>query len=146
MFKHLLIPTDGSEQSQRAVHAGIDFARKVDAKVTLITVSKPFHLIPVDDPMLAIYDEDAHLKATHEIAEARLREGEEYGKSQGVTVMTLHVYDDVVYRAIIEAALKYFCDLIFMASHGKRGMIAMLLGSETVRVLTHSRLPVLVYR
>jgi nucleotide-binding universal stress UspA family protein len=144
MFKHLLIPTDGSDLGTRAVHAGIDFARSIGATVTVITVSQPFHLLTVDDPFWYLQTEKMYLEATAKVAHKILKAAEDYAASKGVQTDTLHVYHDNVHKAILEAAKG--CDLIFMASHGHKGVVALVLGSVTAKVLTHSPIPVLVWR
>jgi nucleotide-binding universal stress UspA family protein len=145
MFKHLLIPSDGSELGTQAVHAGVDFAAWAKARVTIITVSEPFHLLTVDDPFFYVQAQEQYLEATAKFAQTLLAKAQSYAESKGVTADTLHVYDANVYKAILDAAAKG-CDLIFMASHGRRGISALLLGSVTNKVVTHSTLPVLVYR
>ena|ERR1700674_2207980 len=144
MFKHLLVPTDGTALSSKAVRAAIDFAKTVNAAVTLITVSEPFHIIAVDDPVLLLQTEEEYLKASAQLAKKILKGGEDYAQSKGVRVDSLHVYEVAPYRAIVGASKG--CDLIFMASHGRKGIAALLLGSETQKVLTHAKIPVLVYR
>jgi nucleotide-binding universal stress UspA family protein len=146
MFKHLLIPTDGSELGTKAVHAGVDFAAWAKAKVTVITVSEPFQLVTVDDPYFYVQTQEQYLKATAEFAQKVLHAAEVRAQAKGVTVDTLHVHDSNIYKAILNAAAKAGCDLVFMSSHGRRGVAAVLLGSVTTKVVTHATLPVMVYR
>ena len=103
MFKHLLIPTDGSELGTRAVHAGIDFARSIGAAVTVITVSEPFHLMTVDDPFWYLQTEKLYLEATAKLAHKILKAAEDHAQSKGVKIDSLHVYHDDVHKAILEA-------------------------------------------
>jgi nucleotide-binding universal stress UspA family protein len=146
MFKHLLIPTDGSELAQRAVRAGIDLAAALQAQVTLVTVSKPWRIFSADPLVVADRTELEYLKDSARIGKERLRPGEEYAQSKGVKARALHIYEEHVWQAIIDAAHADICDLVFMASHGHKGAVTFVLGSQTAKVLVHSTLPVLVYR
>jgi nucleotide-binding universal stress UspA family protein len=147
MFQHFLVPTDGSELSAKAVRQAISFAREVGAKVTFF-FSKP-------DFPVAFYGEGALIDPTTpekfaEIADTQAREilaqTEQLAKDAGIEFDSLSAVSDLPHAAIISAAEKTGCDLIFMASHGRRGISGLLLGSETQKVLTHSKIPVLVYR
>jgi nucleotide-binding universal stress UspA family protein len=146
MFKSLLIPTDGTDLAKKAVRAGIDFAQFLGASVTLVTVSPPFLVIAVDDPVVYPELQRRFLEETEKAASERLKAGKEYAAAKGVAIQALHVRDASVYQGILAAAKQNKCDLVFMASHGRRGIVAVLLGSETLKVLTHSSIPVLVYR
>ena len=145
MYKHILIPTDGSPLSETAIRQGISLAKAMQAKVTVLTVSLPFHNFTVDPVMLtdtsAQYEKDCQALAEKAIGVAK----DEAGVS-GVACETLHLIQDHAYQAIIDTARTKGCDLIFMASHGRKGMAAFVLGSETNKVLTHSKIPVLVCR
>jgi nucleotide-binding universal stress UspA family protein len=145
MYKHILIPTDGSDLSWKAVRQGIALAQSLNARVTALTVSPTFRAVTVDPVMVA--DTPKQYREDCEAAAARyLGAATESAKVLGVTCEGLHVVSDYPYQAIIDAAQTEGCDLIFMASHGRRGVAALLLGSETTKVLTHSKIPVLVYR
>jgi nucleotide-binding universal stress UspA family protein len=146
MFKHLLIPTDGSDLSKAAVRKGIDFAKSIGAAVTQITVDEPYQIIAVDDPILWVHTQEQYMEATKKRAQQILKAGEEYAQSKGVKIVSLHEYHPVIYQGIVEAAKKAGSDLISMASHGRRGILALVLGSTTYRVLTHATIPVLVWR
>ena len=147
MFTKILIPTDGSKLSAKAIKSGVAFAKSIAAQVVgcyVIEPYQPYYLgdyIPQDMPSPKEYERRArdageqHLK---QIAAAAQAAGLKY---QG-TVLSA----DAPYEGIISAAKKARCDLIFMASHGRRGLSGILLGSETHKVLTHSKIPVLVYR
>ena len=145
MYKHILIPTDGSELSEMAVRQGMAFAKSVNAKATVLTVSPPFHTIAMD-PMMVTDTPEQYPKDCAAAAERYLGVAREIAKTAGVACEGRHVVDDHPYRAIIDTAAYAGCDLIFMASHGRRGMSALVLGSETTKVLTHSKIPVLVCR
>ena len=147
MFKHILVPTDGSELSGETVKRAISFARESDARITFF-YAKPEY--PV-----AFYGEGAFIDPTTpekfaEMADQQAREildaCEREAREQQVASATLVVTSDIPYEAIIAGANSAGCDLIFMASHGRRGISGLLLGSETQKVLTHSKIPVLVYR
>jgi nucleotide-binding universal stress UspA family protein len=145
MYKHILIPTDGSALSEEAVRQGIVLAKALDAKVTAVTVSAPFHIVSVD-PM-TVTDTPAQYKTDCEArAERYLSVARDLARMSNVPCETVHVIDDHPYEGIIDTARNRHCDLIFMASHGRRGVSALVLGSETTKVLTHSKIPTLVCR
>lgn len=145
MYKHILIPTDGSELSETAVQHGIALAKEIGAKVTAMTVTDPFHIVAVSPTMLR--DTPASYKQhAEELAAKILGAVASTAAAAGVACETVHVEDDHPYKGIIGTAKSKQCDLVVMASHGRRGMSAIVLGSETVKVLTHSSIPVLVYR
>lgn len=145
MFKHILIPTDGSDLATQAVDKGMALAASIGAAVTVVTVTEPFHVFSPAAAQLessrASYDRDA---AAH--ADRVLKAARDKAEAAGVTVETHHKWHDNPYQAIIDTALEEGCDLIAMASHGRRGMAAVVMGSQATRILTHSKIPVLVYR
>ena len=145
MYKHILIPTDGSALATTAVKQGLDFAKAIGASVTLLTVHEPFHVFTLETEMLTDSPEIYKNQAKKQ-AKAILGKVETLAKERGVTFQTLDVEADYPYEAIIDTAKKKKCDLIAMASHGRGGIGAILLGSETQKVLAHSSVPVLVYR
>jgi nucleotide-binding universal stress UspA family protein len=147
MFKHILVPTDGSELSRATAKRAVSFAKEAGARVTVF-FAKPEYPI-------AYFGEGALIDPTtpEKFAELANEQAAEYlGEVQrecealGVPCATTSATSDIPYEAIIEAAENAGCDLIFMASHGRRGISGLLLGSETNKVLTHSKIPVLVYR
>ena len=147
MFKHILIPTDGSQLSQDTTRRAVSFAKETGARITAF-YAKPEY--PV-----TYYGEGALIDPTTpekfaELAEEQAQEilgfVEKLCREAGVNCTKLTLTSDVPYEAIIEAANESDCDLIFMSSHGRRGFSALLLGSETHKVLTHSKIPVLVFR
>ena len=145
MFKNILVPTDGSDLATKAVEQGVLFAKEIGAKITALTVTEPFHLVSVRPSQLE-YTPIEYKKHAQAHAEKVLGSVSAAAKLAGVGCETLHSEHEHVYQAIIEAAGSRRCDLIVMASHGRRGVSAVVLGSETVKVLTHSKIPVLVYR
>ena len=147
MFKHILVPTDGSQLSQETVKRAVVFAKEIGARITVF-YAKPEY--PV-----TYYGEGALIDPTtpEKFAELAEEQAQEIlgvvatlCKEGGVDSTKLTLTNDVPYEAIIQAATDSNCDLIFMSSHGRRGISALLLGSETHKVLTHSKIPVLVYR
>lgn len=145
MHKHILIPTDGSTLSQAAIEYGVSLAKSVGAKVTVLTVSTPFHIFAAEPAMVTDTPEQ-YAKRTAALATKYLDLAKEIALAAGVNCETLHVEHEHPYLAIITTAATRSCDLIVMASHGRRGFSAVVLGSETNKVLTHSEIPVLVVR
>jgi nucleotide-binding universal stress UspA family protein len=145
MHRHILIPTDGSELSQNAIGYGMALAKSVGAKVTVLTVTAPFQTFAVE-PDLVTDTPDQYVKRMTALAAKYLNAAREAASAAGVVCETMHIEHDQPYQAIIETAARKSCDLIVMASHGRRGISAIVLGSETVKVLTHSANPVLVIR
>lgn len=145
MYKHILIATDGSELGSKAVGQGLALARALSAKALVVTVTEPWNAVvsgefvfsyPVDD-----YDRDAAANASRILAGAT-----EVARKVDVTCETLHVKDMFPAEGIVETAKKRGCDLIVMASHGRRGISRMLLGSQANSVVTQSPVPVLICR
>jgi len=144
MFKRILVPTDGSEITAKAVDTAIALARQGGGSLVALSVKEPFPYSAISEmqpvPPQEFYD------AQERIAADRVLKVAEAAKAAGVaceasTVEALHPWE-----AILDLAKTQHCDLIVMASHGRRGMAALLIGSETSRVLTHSPLPVLVIK
>ena len=144
MYKHILIPTDGSERSERAVRDGIALARSTNARVTLLTVSAPYR-VAASHPLSVSASPAAYASDLRAAATALLAGGQEIATRAGVEATTRHIFSKHPFEAIIDTATQEGCDLIFMASRGKMGGIAgLLVGSETQKVLTHTTTPVLV--
>src|SRR6516225_5940150 len=129
MFKNILIPTDGSDLAAKTVEQGALFAKEIGAKITAVTITEPFHFLSVSPNQLE-YTPIEYEKHSKAHAEKVLGVVSAAAKSAGVVCDTLHVEQELVYRAIIEAAEARRCDLIVMASHGRRGVAAVVLGSE----------------
>ena len=145
MFKHILIPTDGSDLSRKAVLYGVRLAKESGAKVTALTIAEPYRVASMDAVLIAI-TEDEYEEESRRMSDKALDQVKMAAVAADVPCETIREIHDQPYRAIIDAAHALGCDLIVMASHGRRGISALLLGSETVKVLTHSTIPVLVYR
>jgi nucleotide-binding universal stress UspA family protein len=144
MFKRILVPSDGSDITSKAVTTAVALAKSVGAQLYTISVKEPFPYSAISEmqptPPQEFFD------AQERIAAKRIGEVVDAAKTAGVacqahTVEALHPWE-----AIIEHAKRMECDLVVMASHGRRGVTALLLGSETQKVLTHSTVPVLVVR
>ena len=147
MFKNILVPTDGSKLSMKAVDKAIEFSKSNGAVVTVMTVTPPYPMTPTGDGyVLEPMSGDAWDKIMKERAEKILAVAERRAKAKGISVQLVSVRNGLIYDGIIAAAKKHKCDLILMSSHGRRGLSALLLGSETTKVLTHSNIPVLVCR
>jgi nucleotide-binding universal stress UspA family protein len=145
MFKHILIPTDGSDLSRKAVLYGVQLAKSSGARVTALTVTDPYRAATMDAVLIPVGEEE-YEEQSRLLAERAMEQVKMAAEAAGVTCETIREIHDQPYRAIIDAAHALTCDLIVMASHGRRGISALPLGSETVKVLTHSTIPVLVYR
>ena len=149
MYKHILVPTDGTERSERAVRMAVQFASDLGSMLTFVSVIQPLHSIAAEPHTVGEMSDDAiafvHQFLTPDVEE-RLSAAREIAESAGVDCETAELTGEHIHQAIIDAAADHNCDLIAMASHGRRGLSSLLLGSETTKVLTHSTIPVLVYR
>jgi nucleotide-binding universal stress UspA family protein len=144
MFKRILVPTDGSDLSDKAIAAAIDLARTLNASVIGMTTLEPYSYSNLSEYRPETLD-DYEARMDQAGAE-RLGRVADAAARAGVSVETVSVKSFSPYEAIIDTAKDKNCDLIVMASHGRRGLNAVLLGSETQKVLTHSSIPVMVYR
>jgi nucleotide-binding universal stress UspA family protein len=145
MFKHLLVPTDGSALSDAAIQMAVTLATESGAKVTGLHVIPEFHVLAYGTEMIAD-TEDQFIQVTRQHADNYLLVVTKAATQAGVECDTVTRNHAHPYEAIISVAAQRSCDLIVMASHGRGGMRALLLGSETLKVLTHCRIPVLVVR
>jgi nucleotide-binding universal stress UspA family protein len=145
MYAYILLPTDGSELSKMAIREGVDLAKALGARVTVVTVTMPFDVFSGSLSMLTDTPEQYR---EHMLARAAqyLDVAKKIAAVAGVPCDAVHVEHEHPYQAIIETAQNRGCDAILMASHGRHGMSAIVLGSETLKVLTHSIVPVIVYR
>jgi nucleotide-binding universal stress UspA family protein len=146
MFKHILIPTDGSEQSQHAVRTGIDLAKIHGSRVTGIHVIPDYHLLIAYEGAFDPVTEERIEEEAKARAETYLGFIRDACSKAGVQCATVCETSDHPYDAILRIADSTHCDLILMTSHGRKGLAAVLLGSETRKVLTHAKVPVLVVR
>lgn len=147
MFKHILIPVDGSEFSDRAIQAGVDFAKSIGARVTGF-IAEPDYTQPSYGDMISRRGEsmDQYSTRSRSHAEGVLRRIERCARDEGVEFTSSFVQSDDPVAAIVSAAEKNQCDLIVMASHGRRGLDKLIHGSATEGVMTHTQIPVLVFR
>ena len=148
MYSNILIATDGSQLAEKAVSHGLSLAKSVGAKVTALIVEAPFNVFDVRESRVRQMSEAfaQHAELTKQHAAKVLNHVADSAKAAGVPCQTVQVEHDHPYQAIITTAKDKGCDLIVMASHGRKGLKRLLLGSETQHVLTHSTLPVLVLR
>ncbi len=144
MYKHILLPTDGSDLSKAAIRHGVALARAVGAQVTALVVSTPLTSLVVD-PSVMSSALDQYKKLVVEQTAKYLETVRSSASEAGVQCNVLSIEHDKPYEAIIDTAKQKGCDLVVMASHGLRGVSAIL-GSETLKVLTHTSIPILVYR
>jgi nucleotide-binding universal stress UspA family protein len=150
MYRHILIPTDGSELAEHAVTNGLSLAKSVGAKVTVIIVQEPFGWLSVPETRAsqrqAFENLAKHNEQVEQHAASVLSRAADAAKQAGVPCDTMRVANASPYQAIIATASDRGCDLIAMTSHGRGGLSAVVLGSVTNKVLTHTKIPVLVYR
>ena len=146
MYRHILIPTDGTERSHRAVQHGLSLAKAIGAKVTALTVEPTFNVFNLthahENTINQVFDDyTAHAK-THA---AKILDGvASAAKAAGVPCETVQVEHDHPHQVIIDTAKAKGCDLIVMASHGRSGVSAVVMGSVTTKVVTHTDVPVLI--
>jgi nucleotide-binding universal stress UspA family protein len=144
MYRSILIPTDGTEVTAKAVDAGVSLAKALGARLSTISVKEPFPYSAISEmqpvPPQEFYD------AQERIALARVNEVVAAAARAGVSCEAFTVEAQHPWEAIIDHAKTQGCDLIVMASHGRRGVSALLIGSETSRVLVHCQVPVLVIK
>ena len=145
MFRHILIATDGSERSERAIRMGVDLARTTGARITAVMATWPIPEIYVEGLGRTVHNEELEQNA-RDFARRCLAVAADAARAVCVSCETVHVIDTHPHVAITRTAEANHCDLIVMASHGRSGAAAVLLGSETQKVLAHAKVPVLVCR
>ena len=146
MFKHILIPTDGSKLSEAALHAGLQLAKEQGSEVTVLYVMPDYSAMMYSSEGMVGYNPAELRKDAEKTADKVLQAVQEMAKAEGVECKTARTMNFSVHQAIIQQAKDSDCDLICMASHGRKGIAGILLGSETQRVLINSRIPGLVHR
>jgi nucleotide-binding universal stress UspA family protein len=145
VFKHILVPTDGAPAAGPAIEASLRFAKQTGARITALHVMPVLHMFTYEPGVTeSVHDEVRKDRELH--SKKFLEQLEQQAAAAGVPCTTMLVTSDFPFEAIIAAARSANCDLIAMASHGRKGIRGMLLGSETQKVLTHSTIPVLVFR
>jgi len=145
MYKHLLIATDGSELAQKAVAQGFALAKAVNAKVTIVTVSEPWTLAAPAEVAI-VYPVEDYERAAAANASKILADASAAGAKLQITCDTVHVKEEFPAEGIVETARARGCDLIVMASHGHRGLMRLVMGSQAHRVVTQSATSVLICR
>ncbi len=145
MYKHILIATDGSELSASAVMQGAALAGALGAKLTAVTVTAPFHLVSLD-PLMVTDTEESYREDMRKLADQYLAAARAAAEKRGLSCNLIRREHEHPWESIIRTADEEACDLIVMASHGRRGLSAVFMGSQTTKVLTHSGIPVLVTR
>jgi nucleotide-binding universal stress UspA family protein len=145
MYRHILIATDGSELAQKAVEQGAALAKAIGAEVTMVTVTEPWTSVAPGE-MAISFPVEEYEKGAASNAARTLAAAQEIASQRGISCKSVHVKDQFPADGIIDTAKTSGCDLIVMASHGRRGLARVFLGSQAVRVLTHSPVPVLICR
>ena len=147
MHRSILVVTEGTPLSRKAVKAALRMARDFGAKVTALNVQPPYQPpIAGEVPAAFLHNPGEYDQMAREASAKILAEVTAMGMKLQVPTTTVTVFDHSVYKAIIRTAKSRRCDLIVMASHGRHGIRGVLLGSETQKVLTHCQIPVLVHR
>lgn len=149
MYSHILIATDGSELAQRGVDHGLSLAKQLGGKVTILNVSEPVTPYAFGGEFVtaaSVAEFAAHKKRLEESAAAILGKVKAAATAMGVSAETVYIEEMRPAEAIVDVAMERDCALIVMASHGRRGLGRLFLGSQTIEVLTHSAIPVLVVR
>ena len=149
MYAHILIPTDGSPLAERAVDQGVALAKALGAAATVLTVVEPFDVLrnyTIDENSRLDEIMERYERAAASHADGILKAAADKAAAAGVAVTTVQAQSNHPWEAIIRQAEESGADLIVMASHGRGGVSALLVGSETMKVLTHSKIPVHVLR
>ncbi|MGH8808347.1 MAG: universal stress protein [Noviherbaspirillum sp.] len=145
MFKKILVPTDGSPLSDKAVNAAIEFAKMAGAEVVAISVAEAYPFPPISESPYSggsqAYEQHALALAQEHVDRVAAAAEAAQVQCEAIVVEGLNPYEEIV-----KAAAEYHCDAIFMASHGRKGLNKLFAGSETQKVLAHTMLPVLVFR
>ena len=147
MFRNILLPTDGSRLSDEAARRAVAFAKEGGARITALYVKSEYPLFYSGEGIVVDSTPPGRFAELIDEEAREILDGVDLLCSEaGVECETVAHSHGAIYEAIIDVATQKGCDLIFMASHGRRGVDALLLGSETTKVLTHSKIPVLVFR
>ncbi|PSJ57335.1 universal stress protein [Pseudaminobacter soli (ex Li et al. 2025)] len=149
MYKHILIATDGSDLAQKGVEQGLSLAKSLEAKVVALTVTEPFPVYGMAGNFAWVgspADIEGYNQSSKEFAQRVLGAAKEAADKMGVQIEIMHADDSTPAEAILATSESKGCDLVVMASHGRRGLNRILLGSQTLEVVTHSKVPVLVVK
>jgi nucleotide-binding universal stress UspA family protein len=145
MYKRILVPTDGSEVSELALEAALEFARAFGSEIVALSVAQPYPIVPLSEGGI-VADVGFEVDAPVEQAEKNVRRVADAAAAAGVKCATRTAFSHSPSDEILDAAKRNACDLIFMGSHGRRGLSRLLAGSVTQNVLAYSTVPVLVLR
>ncbi|MES2534854.1 MAG: universal stress protein [Pseudomonadota bacterium] len=146
MFKTILVPTDGSPLAEKAVAAAVQFARQVGAKIVGISVAEPHPSALLSDSDFFGSTSHAAAEKAHDLAREHVQKIADAAAVEHVPCETVSMHSSRPDEEIIKTAQQHHCDLIFMGSHGRKGLSALFAGSVTQKVLAHSTIPVLVHR
>lgn len=145
MFKTILVPTDGSPLADQAITAAIEFAQSNSGKIIGLSVAEPYPYAPLTDGSVTV-DSGSYEEKMREMAQMHVRKIADAAQAANVPCETYVRQSFNPHEEIISVAIKHNCDVIFMASHGRKGLSRLFVGSETQKVLAHSTIPVLVFR
>jgi nucleotide-binding universal stress UspA family protein len=145
MFKTILVPTDGSPLAEKAIHAAIEFARGSGSTLIGFSVAEPYPFSALSDVSISI-DTAQYDQKMEAIAHDRVKIIADAAAAAGVPCQTAVALSFSPYEEIIKAANRFHCDVIFMASHGRKGLDKLFVGSETQKVLANSTIPVMIFR
>lgn len=145
MFKTILVPTDGSPLADQAIKAAIEFAQSNGGKIVGLSVAEPYPYSPLTDGSVAV-DVNSYEAKMREMAQTHVQKIADAAQAANVQCETCVRQSFNPYEEIISVANAYQCEVIFMASHGRKGLSRLFVGSETQKVLAHSTIPVLVFR
>jgi nucleotide-binding universal stress UspA family protein len=144
MFKTILVPTDGSPKSEKAVNAAVRFAKETNGKIIGISIAEP-HPSPLLSDSEFFGTTHGTDKTPHDLALEHVQKIAEAAAAEGVPCETVSMHSANPHEAMLKTAEKYQCDLIFMAPYGKKGWTGLFLDSETQKVLLQATIPVLVF-
>lgn len=145
MFKTILVPTDGSALSDKAIAVAIEFAQRNEGKIIGLSVAEPYPFFPISESA-AVVETTIYDEKMKEQAQLNVQKIADLAKAANVSCEILVAQSFSPYEEIINTSEKFHCDAIFMASHGRKGLNKLFIGSETQKVLVHSSIPVLVLR
>lgn len=145
MFKTILVPTDGSPLADQAIKAAIEFAQSNGGKIVGLSVAEPYPYAPLTDGTVTV-DAHSYEAKMREMAQTHVQKIADVAQAANVPCETCVRQSFSPYEEIISVANEYHCEIIFMSSHGRKGLSRLFVGSETQKVLAHSTIPVLVFR
>jgi nucleotide-binding universal stress UspA family protein len=147
MFKKILVPTDGSPLSDKAIYAAIEFARANASEIVALSVAEPYvYSMWLEGSGAIALDSKAYDESMQELAQRHVQKVATLAGDSNVACKTRVALSFSPYEEIVQTAKDFNCDVIFMASHGRKGLNKLFVGSETQKVLAHTTIPVLVFR